>query len=58
LLKALNVWDRAPWRDECGAWGISGERGSIHTWGDGKSWVPSLPNRACGNEIRCVAFLN
>jgi hypothetical protein len=39
LLVALNAWARALRRDECGAWTISGERGTIHTWGDGKSWV-------------------
>ena len=26
-------------RDECGAWRIDGKYGSIHTWGDGKTWV-------------------
>jgi hypothetical protein len=39
LLTALNGWDRALRRDECGAWTIIGKQGSIHTWGDGKSWV-------------------
>jgi len=39
LLAALNGWGRALRRDRCGAWHISGLRGSIHTWGDGKSWV-------------------
>jgi hypothetical protein len=39
LLTALNASDRALRRDECGAWTISGKQGSIHTWGDGKSWV-------------------
>jgi hypothetical protein len=39
LLTALNGWDRALRRDECGAWTISGEHGTIHTWGDGKTWV-------------------
>ena len=39
LLQALNAWSRALRRDECGAWRIAGERGSIHTWGDGKTWV-------------------
>jgi hypothetical protein len=39
LLAALNVWGRALRRDECGAWCILGKRGSIHTWGDGKTWV-------------------
>ena len=39
LLTALNGWDRALRRDECGAWRVNGRHGSIHTWGDGKSWV-------------------
>jgi hypothetical protein len=38
-LEALNAWDRALRRDECGAWRINGARGSIHTWGDGQTWV-------------------
>jgi len=24
---------------ECGAWHITGKHGSIHTWGDNKTWV-------------------
>jgi hypothetical protein len=39
LLEALGAWDRALRRDECGAWTIRGERGTIHTWGDGRTWV-------------------
>jgi hypothetical protein len=39
LLKALNAWDRALRRDECGAWTITGTRGSIHTLGDDRTWV-------------------
>jgi hypothetical protein len=39
LLAALGAWDRALRRDECGAWTIIGTRGTIHSWGDGKSWV-------------------
>jgi|GEM_PF-2077156 len=39
LLAALAAADRALRRDECGAWHIGGSRGSIHTWGDGRSWV-------------------
>src|SRR5262245_2903572 len=39
LLAALDAWDRALRRDECGAWCISGQRGTIRTFGDGKSWV-------------------
>jgi hypothetical protein len=39
MLAALNAWDRALRRDECGAWCITGKQGSIHTWGDGGTWV-------------------
>jgi hypothetical protein len=38
LLVALNGWDRALRRDDCGVWTIIGNTGSIHTW-DSKSWV-------------------
>jgi hypothetical protein len=46
LLTALNGWDRALRRDECGAWTIIGKQGSIHTWGDGKSWVSFVACRS------------
>jgi hypothetical protein len=39
LLAALGAWERALRRDECGVWCISGQRGTICTFGDGKSWV-------------------
>jgi hypothetical protein len=39
MLKALGAWARALRRDECGGWRITGKHGSIHTWGDGKTWV-------------------
>jgi len=39
LLEALGAWDRALRRDECGAWRINGKHGTIHTWGDGRTWV-------------------
>ena len=40
LLARLGAWDRALRRDECGvAWVIIGKEGSIHTWGDGQTWV-------------------
>jgi hypothetical protein len=39
LLAALGAWDRALRRDECGTWTISGTRGTVHTWGDTKTWV-------------------
>ena len=39
LLSVLGASSRALRRDECGAWRISGDQGTIHTWGDGKTWV-------------------
>ena len=39
MLVALNASDRALHRDECGAWCISGTRGTVHTWGNSKSWA-------------------
>jgi hypothetical protein len=39
LLTALNAWDRALRRDECGTWTIIGMRGTVHTWGDGRTWA-------------------
>jgi hypothetical protein len=39
LFVALNAWDRALRRDECSAWSINGNAGTIHTFGDGASWV-------------------
>ena len=46
LLRALDAWDRALRRDECAAWCIAGTRGSIHTWGDGKTWLMWVPCRS------------
>jgi len=39
LLEALGAGDRALRRDVCGAWTIQGTRGTIHTYGDGRSWI-------------------
>jgi len=39
LLGALGAWDRALRRDECGAWAVTGSRGTIHAWGDSRTWV-------------------
>jgi hypothetical protein len=39
LLTALGAGDRALRRDECGVWAIIGSRGTIHTFGDGETWV-------------------
>jgi hypothetical protein len=46
LLGALGAWDRALRRDECGAWSIHGQRGTIHTWGDGKTWAAFVACRS------------
>jgi hypothetical protein len=46
LLAAINGWDRALRRDECGAWCINGTRGSVHSWGDGSSWVLHVTGRS------------
>ena len=39
LLAALDAAPAQLRRDECGSWIIAGRRGTIHTWGDGKSWL-------------------
>jgi hypothetical protein len=39
LLRALGAWDHALRKDECGAWTIIGNTGTIHTFGDGASWI-------------------
>jgi hypothetical protein len=39
LLVALGASDRVLRRDQCGAWQIGGKHGTVHAWGDGKSWV-------------------
>jgi hypothetical protein len=39
LHSALGVWDRALQWDACNAWVIVGKRGSIHSWGNSKSWA-------------------
>ena len=39
LLAALGASGRSLRRDECGAWRITGARGSVHSWGDGSTWV-------------------
>jgi hypothetical protein len=44
LLTALNGWDRALRRDECGAWTITGSRGSIHS--DGNAWLLYVRGRS------------
>src|SRR5262249_22034706 len=46
LLAALGIWDRALRRDACGAWVIIGKQGSIHTWGDGQTWVLWVTSRS------------
>jgi hypothetical protein len=39
LLRALGAWDHALRKDECGAWTIIGNAGTIHTFGDGATWI-------------------
>jgi len=39
LLEALGAWDRALRREACGAWTVMGSAGTIHTYGDGRTWV-------------------
>src|SRR5262245_45227448 len=39
LLGGARRQERALRRDECGAWRITGSRGSIHTQADGKTYV-------------------
>jgi hypothetical protein len=58
LLAALNAWDRALGRDECGAWTLAGEHGSIHTWGDGKGWVLYIACRSARHWAATKAWLN
>jgi hypothetical protein len=48
LLAALGAWDPALRRDECGAWTVIGSRGTIHTWGDGRTWVLFV---SCGSAL-------
>jgi hypothetical protein len=58
LLEALGAWDRALRRDECGAWCISGHRGSIHTWGDGRTWVLFVACRSARHWMATKARLS
>lgn len=46
LLAALDAAPSQLRRDECGSWVISGGRGAIHTWGDGKTWVVYVVGRS------------
>ena len=46
LLAALNGWDRALCRDDCGDWCISGSRGSVHARGGCKAWVLCARSRS------------
>lgn len=39
LLEALDAAPGQLRRDECGWWIIVGRRGTIQTWGDGRSWL-------------------
>src|SRR5262249_22438838 len=57
VLAPLNAWDRALRRDECGAWCIRGERGSIHTWGDAAIPDSIGADRICYASATRIAFL-
>lgn len=46
LLAALDAAPAQLRRDECGSWVISGRRGAIHTWGDGKTWLVYVVGRS------------
>ena len=52
MLSALNAAGRALRRDERGAWCINGERGTVHTWGDGKTWVLYVACRSAAGWTR------
>jgi hypothetical protein len=58
LIAALNASDRALRRDECGAWCVSGDRGSIHTWGDGKTWAVYVACRSARHWTATKARLS
>ena len=46
LLEALDAAPAQLRRDECGWWIIGGRRGTIQTWGDGKSWLVHVIGRS------------
>ena len=46
LLAALDAAPSQLRRDECGSWIIGGQRGAIHTWGDGKTWLAYIRCRS------------
>ena len=46
LLAALDAAPAQLRRDACGSWVITGRRGTVHTWGDGKSWVAYVTGRS------------
>ena len=46
LLTALDAAPSQLRRDECGSWIIGGQRGAIHTWGDGKTWLAYVMGRS------------
>jgi hypothetical protein len=60
LLAALDAAQAQLRRDECGSWVITGRRGAIHTWGDGKSWSVYVIGRSARHWTaikRRVAFM-
>ena len=47
--RLIDALDAAPGqlrRDACGAWVIAGRRGTIQTWGDGKTWLVYVIGRS------------
>jgi len=46
LLAALDAAPSQLRRNECGSWVIAGRRGTIHTWGDGETWVVYVIGRS------------
>jgi hypothetical protein len=46
LLVALDAAPAQLLRDACGSWVITGRRGTVQTWGDGKSWLAYVIGRS------------
>jgi len=46
LLDALDAAPGQLRRDACGLWIIAGRRGSLQTWGDGKTWLVYVIGRS------------
>jgi hypothetical protein len=46
LLVALDAAPAQLRRDACGSWVITGRRGTVQTWGDGKTWLAYIIGRS------------